>query len=136
MKHQWLDKHYGGIKKSTLIAWYAKFKRGRTNTDDAERSCHPKSVVVSEHIKKIHNMVLTHRKLKMRDIADILKISEGSVFTILHENLSKCKLLSKWVFERNKKNFLRRHVIMDETWIRYYMPESKRSSAACESRPK
>lgn len=72
------------------------------------------------------------------------------------------KLLSKWIprlftpdqkqqsvydserclglFKRDKKDFLRRYVTMDETWIYYYTPESKRSSAewkaAGESRPK
>ena len=98
----------------------------------------------------------------MREIADTLKISYGSVYAILHEHLSMRKLLSKWVprlltvdqkrqrvvdserylelFRRNKPNFLRLYVTMDETWIRYYTPESKRSSAKWtavgEKRPK
>lgn len=41
---QWLDKHYGDSApgKSTIIDWYAEFKRGRTNTDDAhQRSDRP-----------------------------------------------------------------------------------------------
>ena len=44
------------------------------------------------------------------------------------------------LFKRGKKDFLRRHVTMDETCIHYYTPETKRSSAewtaAGESRPK
>ena len=34
---QWLEKLYGDSApgKSTIIDWYAEFKRGRTNTDDA-----------------------------------------------------------------------------------------------------
>ena len=102
------------------------------------------------------------RKLKLREIADTLKISEDSVFTILHESLGMCKLFSKWVlrlltldqkqqrvedskrclelFKRSKKDFLRRYVTMDETWIYYYTPKTKISSAkwtaAGESRPK
>ena len=42
-------------------------------------------------------MVLADRELKLREIADILKILEGSVFTIFHKNLSMRKLCSKWV---------------------------------------
>ena len=42
-------------------------------------------------------MVLSDRKLKLDDIADIVKISKGSVFTILHDHLSMRKLCSKWV---------------------------------------
>ena len=83
----------------------------------------------------------------MREIADTLKISEGSVFTILHESLGMRDLFSKWVlrlltpdqkkqrvedserclklFKRGKKDFLRRFVTMDETWIYHYTPEKK-----------
>ena len=44
------------------------------------------------------------------------------------------------LFARNKQDFLRRCVTMDETWIHNFTPESKRQSAerraAGESRPK
>ena len=135
---QWLDKHYGDSApgKSTIIDWYAEFKRGRTSTDDTERSGRPKLAVVPENIKNVHKIVLKDRKMKLRALADTLKISEGSVFTILHENLGMRKLLSTWVprlltpdqkqpvddsecclelFKRNKKDFLRRYVTRDET---------------------
>ena len=98
----------------------------------------------------------------MREIADTLKILYGSLYDILHEHLSMRKLLSKCVprlltvdqkrqrlvdserclelFRRNKPNFLRRYVTMDETWIHHYTPEPKRSSAKWtavgEKRPK
>ena len=71
---QWLDKHYGDSApgKSTIIDWYAEFKRGRTNTDDAERSDRPKSAVVPENITKVHKIVLVDLELKLREIADTL----------------------------------------------------------------
>ena len=98
----------------------------------------------------------------MREIADTLKISYGSVYAILNEHFSIRKLLSKWeprlltvdqkrqrvvdsercleLFRRNEPNFLRRYVTMDETWIHHYTPESKRLSAEWtavgEKRPK
>ena len=79
---QWLDKYYkkSAPGKSTIIDWYAENNRGRTNTDDAERSGHPKSAAVPENIRKVHKIVLGDRKLKLRKIADTLKISEGSCF--------------------------------------------------------
>ena len=42
-----LDKRYGDFApgKLTIIDWYAKFKRNRTNTDDAKHSGRPKSAV-------------------------------------------------------------------------------------------
>ena len=139
---RWLDKRYGDSApaKSTIIDWYAEFKRGHTNTDDAKRSGRPKSSVVLENITKIHKIVSGDRKLKLREIADTLKISEGSVFTILHESLRMRKLFPEWVppdqkqqrvedsvcclelFKQDKKDFLRRYVTMDETWILHYTP--------------
>ena len=51
------------------------------------------------------------------------------------EDLDRCLEL----FTQGKKGFLRQYVTMDETWIRHYTPETKRSSAewtaAGESRP-
>ena len=108
------------------------------------------------------NVLLSDRKVKLQEIADILKISKGNVFKVVHENLSMKKLYSKWVprlltveqkqqrihdlvrclklFTRNKKDFLRRYITMNETWIHHFTPESKRASAEWrgegESRPK
>ena len=133
--------------------WYVDFKCGHTDTNDSECSGHPNLAVVPENTKKLHKHILTNRKLK---------ISEGSVFTILHEHLSMRKLFSKWVlrlltvnlkqqriddsehclhlFQCNKKEFLHEYVTMDETWIYQFTPESNRQSveltAAGESRLK
>ena len=117
--------------------WYVDFKRSHTDTNDAEHSSRPNSAVVLEN-KKLHKLILTDRKLKLCEIAEELKISEGSVFTILHEHLSMRKLCWKWVpclltinqkpqsinnsectlqlFQCNKKELLHKYVIMDETW--------------------
>ena len=141
--NHWLDKHYGNSApgKSTIIDWYAEFKCGRTNTDDANRSGRPKSAVVPENITNVHKIVLWNCKLKLHEIADNLKISQGSVFTISKESLGIRKLFSKWVprfltpvqkqqcvedsesclelFKRGKKDFLRRYGTMDEAWIHH-----------------
>ena len=63
---QCLDKRYGDSApgKLTIIDWYAEYKRGRTNTDNAGRSGRPKSAVFPEYITKVHKMVLGDRKLK------------------------------------------------------------------------
>ena len=65
---QWLDKRYGDSApgKSTIIDWYAEFKRGRTDTDDAECSGRPKSAGVPEDITKVHKIVVVYCKLKLR----------------------------------------------------------------------
>ena len=97
-------KHSGFISvMGTLLQGYQQSSTGMpnlntvTNTDDGERSGHPKSAVVPENITKVHKIVLSDRQLKLREIADTLKISKGSLFTILDESLGMRKLFSKWV---------------------------------------
>ena len=99
--------------------------------------------------QKHHKFVLADSKLC--EIAEVLKISEGSVFTILHEHLSMRKLCSKWVlclltvdqkeqriddseyclqlFQCSKKEFLRKYVTMDEILIHHFMSQSNWQSA-------
>ena len=93
---QWLDKCYlDSAPLQTMVKrWYADFKCGCTDTNDAECSGYPN---LAENTKNIHKLVLADRKLKLSKIAEELKISEGSVFTILHEYLLMRKLCSKWV---------------------------------------
>lgn len=161
---EWLDKGYGTSSPSysTVKKWYAEFKQGRTSTDDAKRSGRPNEAVTDENVKKVHRIVLDDRNVKVREIADIVKISTERVRHILHENLGMKKLSARWVprlltidqkqqrihdsehglalFQRNPTEFLRRFVTIDETWIHYYTPESNRQTAqwlqAGESRPK
>ena len=83
-----------------------------------------------------HKLVLADRKLKLREIADELKISEGSPFTILNQHLSMRKLCLLTVnqiqervddsvyYLRNKDDFFRKYGTMNETRIHHFPPES------------
>lgn len=161
---QWLDKCYGtsAPANSTVKYWFAEFRRDRTTTTDAPRSGRPNEAVTPENIKKIREIVLADRKVKLNEIAKTIGISKERVGHIIHECLHMRKLCARWVprfltidqkdqrvrlstanlalFNRNKKDFLRRFVTMDETWIHHYTPESNRQSAEWllpgESRPK
>ena len=88
--------------------------------------------------------------MKVREIAEIVGISDERVRNILHEHLNKKKLSARWVprlltidqkrtrvttseaglamFKLNKKEFLRRFITVDETWIHHYTPETKEQS--------
>ena len=81
--------------QTTVKRWYADFTRGQTDTNVAERSGHPNSAYVPENTKITHKFVLADRKLKLGEISEELKISEGSVFSIFHEHLLMKKLCSK-----------------------------------------
>ena len=70
-------------------------------------------------------MVLADRKLKSREIADTLKISEGSVFTILHEHLNMRKLCSKWVPHLLKVDQKQQRVDDSECRLKLYQRNRK-----------
>ncbi|EFN80351.1 hypothetical protein EAI_14696, partial [Harpegnathos saltator] len=51
-----------------------------------------------EMVKKIHKMVLDDRRLKVRELADVvLGISKNAIHRILTENLDTRKLCARWV---------------------------------------
>ena len=74
----WKGKNFPS--KTTICRWYADFKRGRTNIEDAERPGRPTEVATPENTKKILKILLSDQKVKLQEIADILKISKGTVF--------------------------------------------------------
>ena len=70
-------------------------------------------MVTPENIKKVPKLVISDRKLKLREIAETVKISEGSVFTIMLEHLTMRKLFSKCVYSQIKNN----NVLMSQSSV-------------------
>ena len=86
---KWLHKRNldSALLETMVKRCYADFKHGCTDTNDAEH-CLPKFGSCPGKHQKLHKLVSADRKLKLHEIAEELKISEGSIFTILHEHLS------------------------------------------------
>ncbi|XP_011148888.2 putative uncharacterized protein FLJ37770 [Harpegnathos saltator] len=135
---------------ATVYNWVNEFKRGRTSTKDEHRSGRPVEVTTPEMIDKIHDMVLNDRRIKVREIVEATGISQGTVFSILHEKLGVKKISVRWMphllsvknkrnrvvdseailalFRRNPDEFLRRYITVEEKWIHHYTPEAKEQS--------
>ena len=99
--------------------------------------------------KKVRDLVYSDRQIQVKEIAQALGISHGSVSTILHHRLGMRKLTARWVSKflsdeqmatrasvcsallkrfRSKDDFLLRPVTVDESWVHYYEPENKAQS--------
>ncbi|XP_036347711.1 histone-lysine N-methyltransferase SETMAR-like [Rhagoletis pomonella] len=89
----------GGSASSftTVKYWVAEFKRSRTSCQDEHRSSRPNEVTTPEMVKKIHKAVMDDRRLKVRELADIVSISKSTVHRILSEDLEMRKLCPRWV---------------------------------------
>ena len=148
----WLKKHYEDSAPShgMIHKWFTEFRSGRSSTEDAARPGRPKEVTTEETVNKVHDIVLADRRLKLREIAEMVGISTERVHNILHEFLGMRKLSARWVprlltvdnkrnrettlklcldmFKRNPREFLRRFITVDETWIHHYTPEMKEQS--------
>lgn len=151
---QWLDKSYPGTAPSRQMVekWFAKFKHGRTSTDDAGRSGRPNTAVTPPNVDRVAAIVLADRGLTLREIADAVQISEGSVHTILHDHLGMRKLCSAWVprvlgaaqmgrrrdaaaaclaqFRCAGGAFLQRCIAVDQMWIHHFTPDESAAAAA------
>ena len=126
---QWLDKCYSdSAPLETMVKrWHADFKRGHLmwSANDAEHSGHPNSAVVLENTKRLHKLILVDRELKLHEIAEELKISDGRVFTILHDRLSMKKLCSRWVPRLLTVNQKQQHIDNSECCLQLFQPNKK-----------
>lgn len=135
---------------STVAYWVSEFKRGRSTCEDDLRSGRPSTSITEENIKKVEKLVLEDRRITIKHLAEVLKISFGSIQSILTDSLGFRKVSARWVprmlTEENKKRrleiskrnleilqsdpdeFCRRVVTMDETWVHHFDPETKRQS--------
>ena len=135
---------------ATVYKWVNEFKRGRTSIRVEHRSGPPIEVTTPEIIDKIHDMVLSDRRIKVREIVEATGISQGTVFSISITKLDVKKISAWWVphllseenernrvvdfeailalFRRNPGEFLHRYTTVDETWIHHYIPETKEQS--------
>ena len=114
---------------------------------DDERSGRQKTATADDNIAKVHQMVLDDRRIKVREIAEVMRMSKERVCHILHQDLGMRKLSARWVprlltldqkrvrmnisnallvqLRHNKSEFWRRLITVDETWIQHYTPETK-----------
>ncbi|GBP73252.1 Histone-lysine N-methyltransferase SETMAR [Eumeta japonica] len=130
--------------------WARLFQQGRESCEDDPRPGRPVTVVTEENVRKIEKLILADRRIKLWQIAEELQISKERVGEIIHEHMNMKKISARWVpkmltpFDKQRrlqtsKYFLElvgdnideicdRIVIVDETWVRQYDPESKQES--------
>ena len=137
-------------KYSTVAKWSVEFRRGRDSLDDNPRPGHPADVISQEMIDRVERLVLNNRRIKVAELASECGISNGSVYTIIHEHLGMSKVSARWVprnlnmqdhqqrvessqellevYNANSEDFHTRLVTGDETWLHHWDPDTKKES--------
>ena len=73
-------------KWSTVAKWSAEFKHGRDSLEDDPRPGRPADVISQEMIDRVARLVLNNCQIKVAKLASECGISNGSVYTIIHEH--------------------------------------------------
>ena len=64
---------------------------------DDESSGRPKTATTDKNIAKVHQMALDDRRIKVREITEVMNMSKECVCHILNQHLGMRKLSARWV---------------------------------------
>uniref|UniRef100_A0A1B6MJV2 Mos1 transposase HTH domain-containing protein n=1 Tax=Graphocephala atropunctata TaxID=36148 RepID=A0A1B6MJV2_9HEMI len=138
------------MKKSQVYEWHKRFREGRINIEDDDRSGRPSTATTDDNIERVRQVVRENRRITIDEILSKVNLSHGSVHTILHDHLNMhricLRMVPKMLTPEHKEqrmimagdlidaadadpNFLQKIVTGDETWCFLYDPQTKRQSS-------
>ena len=101
-------------------------------------------------IDRVERLVLNNHRFKVAELASECGISNGSVYTIIHDHLGMSKVSARWVprnlnmqdrqqrvesfqellevYNANPEDFHPHLVTGDETWLHHWDPDTKKES--------
>ena len=77
--------------------WHKRFRKGRTDVEDDERSWRPTISKTINNIREIEKTVREDRRLSIRLIAERMSINKETVWQVLHDNLHMTKVCAQVV---------------------------------------
>jgi len=80
-----------------VFEWCARFRSGRQSVGDDVRAGAPRAAITNRNISQVETCILVDRCVTVREIANELSLSVGSVETIIHEHLKFSKVSARWV---------------------------------------
>ncbi|XP_062609971.1 histone-lysine N-methyltransferase SETMAR-like [Saccostrea cucullata] len=122
-----------------------RFIEGRETVKDDDRSGCPLNVSTEINVSKVEQYVMKDRRVTIREIANDLSMSYGTVQEILTSKLNMRRVCASWVprlllpeqirvrvnacrsyvseYEKEQNSFINRIITCDETWVHFYEPE-------------
>ncbi|GFW53271.1 histone-lysine N-methyltransferase SETMAR [Trichonephila clavipes] len=126
-----------------------RFCSGRESVGDDQGPGQTNTVITSDLINKVNDLVRSDRRVTLRMLAPKVDVNYGAVWTIVHDRLRFRKVCAAWVpkqlTDQQKKlrmgialkhlfrhqedpTFMKRIVTGDESWCHHYEPETKRDN--------
>jgi len=129
--------------------WYNRFKDDSTSVDSEPRHGRPSTSRNDNVINQVRTLVMQDRRITVRELADEVGVSIGSVHTILTADLGLRRVSAKFVLKltmeqkqlrleiaqdmldcvESDSNFLNTVLTGDESWVYGYDPETKAQSS-------
>ncbi|XP_047541817.1 uncharacterized protein LOC125074535 [Vanessa atalanta] len=81
----------------TIQKWSSEFKRGRESIGDDPRAVGPICVATEENVKLVEKLVLEDARVRVKTLAEMTKLSVGTIHTILHEHRNLSTVSARWV---------------------------------------
>ena len=81
------------LSNDLVKRWHREFKHGRKSEETAPRPGCPSSADDEESVCQVEDANLEDRRITIRQIAQKIKISSGSVETIIHNHLHGIRCL-------------------------------------------
>lgn len=155
--YELMKKVYGDdcISRTQVYTWFQRFKGGREDLNDDERSGRPENKNRNELVQKIREIIAIDGNFTVRMLAEELGINRETVRQILTKDLGKKKVCARFVphelnedqkharvehckdiisTAENNPDFLDSIITGDETWCFKYDPETKRQTAQWKSK--
>nr|CAI5864808.1 unnamed protein product [Callosobruchus analis] len=70
---------------------------GQKLLEDDERPGRPVGVITEDKVSLLEELVLSDRRLKVKEIAEMTKLSDTTVRRMLHDHLGMQKVSARWV---------------------------------------
>jgi hypothetical protein len=130
--------------------WFNCFKDGRTLAESDQLSGKPSTSQNANVIENVRSLIQEDCLLTIQEIADEVRISTGSAYSIVTEDLHMCSVVAKFgskllsqeqqqlllevtrdmlEFTSGDPEFLKTVITGDETWLYGYDPETKVQSS-------
>jgi len=141
---------YDAMSITRIKEWYNRFKGGSTSVDSEPRHRRPSTSRNDNVINQVRTLLMPDRRITLRELADEVGVSIGSVHTILTADLGLRRVSAKFVLKlltteqkqlrvevaqdmldcaESDSNFMNTVITGDESWVYGYDPETKTHSS-------
>nr|CAD45367.1 transposase [Bythograea thermydron] len=137
---------------ATVTRWHKEFRHGRESLEDDSRVGRTFEATSEDTVDRVEAMIMENRRVKVEEISLEIRISHGSVCTIINHHLGMSKVSARWVprnlslhdrlqgqtsseelltlYNAYPAGFKSRVMTGDETWVHHWDPETKLESMA------